>query len=282
MGFLAANKIGPMKTDMDVDVTFEGDNTVMMQQVRTGGAHTAYKGCSCGTSTRLPCARVRAACSDLRTALNHVSANVCLPCRLLLQVTRALLDDKSVAAAAPGPQQRVALAGSKSISPQQLLTLLGLHEAALLSKIRGAMSAAAAGAAGGGPRGVAAAAAAAFEDNLDLVVQLGWAHTEKWCMGVLLQEAAAAPAGAKPGLAAMAQLFGATRVERNLASYLAAGVLNGADAAALRAAVNRACRQLGGNGAKPALVLCKGFGVPDHLLAAPIAFNWRTMGMDDA
>lgn len=33
MGFLAANKIGPMKTDMDVDVTFEGDNTVMMQQV---------------------------------------------------------------------------------------------------------------------------------------------------------------------------------------------------------------------------------------------------------
>ena len=31
-GFLAANKIGPMKNDMDVDVTFEGDNTVMMQQ----------------------------------------------------------------------------------------------------------------------------------------------------------------------------------------------------------------------------------------------------------
>jgi len=39
MGFLAANKIGPMKTDMDVDVTFEGDNTVMMQQVRS--RHTA-------------------------------------------------------------------------------------------------------------------------------------------------------------------------------------------------------------------------------------------------
>lgn len=219
-----------------------------------------------------------------KPALNHVAATVCLfclPCRLLLQVARALLDDKSISAAAPGPQQRVALAGSKSISPQQLLTLLALHEVALLSKIRSAMSAAAAGAAGG-PRGAAAAAAAAFEDNLDLVVQLGWAHTEKWCMGVLLQEAAAAPAGARPGLAAMAQLFGATRVERNLASYLAAGVLNGADAAALRAAVNRALRLLGANGAKPALVLCEGFGIPDHLLAAPIAFNWRTMGMDDA
>ncbi len=38
MGFLAANKIGPMKTDMDVDVTFEGDNTVLMQQVGEGRA----------------------------------------------------------------------------------------------------------------------------------------------------------------------------------------------------------------------------------------------------
>jgi hypothetical protein len=34
MGVLAANKIGPMQNDMNVDVTFEGDNTVMMQQVR--------------------------------------------------------------------------------------------------------------------------------------------------------------------------------------------------------------------------------------------------------
>lgn len=33
MGFLSINKIGPMSNDMNVDVTFEGDNTVMMQQV---------------------------------------------------------------------------------------------------------------------------------------------------------------------------------------------------------------------------------------------------------
>jgi acyl-CoA oxidase len=42
MGFLAANKIGPMKTDMDVDVTFEGDNTVMMQQVRLLGLLSSF------------------------------------------------------------------------------------------------------------------------------------------------------------------------------------------------------------------------------------------------
>lgn len=33
MGFMASNRIGPMLNDMNVDVTFEGDNTVMMQQV---------------------------------------------------------------------------------------------------------------------------------------------------------------------------------------------------------------------------------------------------------
>jgi len=33
MGFLSANQIGPIMTDMNVDTTFEGDNTVLMQQV---------------------------------------------------------------------------------------------------------------------------------------------------------------------------------------------------------------------------------------------------------
>ncbi len=33
MGFLSINKIGQLCNDMNVDVTFEGDNTVMMQQV---------------------------------------------------------------------------------------------------------------------------------------------------------------------------------------------------------------------------------------------------------
>lgn len=45
-GFLAANKIGPMKTDMDVDVTFEGDNTVMMQQVSSPVSQAAAA-CAC-------------------------------------------------------------------------------------------------------------------------------------------------------------------------------------------------------------------------------------------
>lgn len=33
MGFHAANRIGPLKNDSDIDVTWEGDNTVLLQQV---------------------------------------------------------------------------------------------------------------------------------------------------------------------------------------------------------------------------------------------------------
>ncbi|WIA40748.1 hypothetical protein OEZ86_004431 [Tetradesmus obliquus] len=224
MGFLAANKIGPMKTDMDVDVTFEGDNTVMMQQV-----------------------------------------------------ARALLDDPATARLnAPGSWDRVALAGTPHVSAGQLHSLLQAHERSLLCQLRDAMASASSGKGG---KGAAAAAAAAFEENLDLVVQLGWAHVEARCMGYMLDEARAAPGGAAAGVSVLAQLYGATRIEARLARYLQVGLLNGADAAALRLAVNKACRQLGSGGpAAPALKLCDAFGIPEHLLAAPIAKNWREMG----
>ncbi|KAF6252133.1 acyl-CoA dehydrogenase/oxidase [Scenedesmus sp. NREL 46B-D3] len=232
MGFLAANKIGPMKTDMDVDVTFEGDNTVMMQQV-----------------------------------------------------ARALLDDPAAACSNQhGSRVRTPLAGTPRASAGQLHGLLQAHERALLCELREAMAAAGAAAAAaasgsGGKGAAAAAAAAAFDDNLDLVVQLGWAHIEARCMGYMLDEASSAPAGAAAGVRVLAQLYGATRVEARLARYLQVGLLNGADAAALRLAVNAACRQLGGGGpAAPALKLCEAFGIPEHLLAAPIAKNWREIG----
>eukprot|EP00878_Enallax_costatus_P012127 GHUV01012661.1.p1 GENE.GHUV01012661.1~~GHUV01012661.1.p1 ORF type:complete len:588 (+),score=146.06 GHUV01012661.1:142-1905(+) len=162
MGFLAANKIGPMKTDMDVDVTFEGDNTVMMQQV-----------------------------------------------------ARALLDDRATSRLnSVGPFDRVALAASSFITNQQLHKLLALHEQHLVVTIRDAMQSAASGASG---RNAAAAAQAAFDDNLDLVVELGWAHVEKLCMGYMIDEARAAPAGAGAGIGALAQLFAATRIEKRAA-----------------------------------------------------------------
>lgn len=44
----------------------------------------------------------------------------------------------------------------------------------------------------------------------------------------------------------------------------------------VRARVNALCRELGADNGRLALALCDGFGIPDHLLQAPIAIgNWR-------
>lgn len=64
-------------------------------------------------------------------------------------------------------------------------------------------------------------------------------------------------------------------MERDLATFLAAGVLTREDSQALRAAVNQMCGELAANKAALATKLCDGFGIPDHLLAAPIAFDWQ-------
>jgi acyl-CoA oxidase len=109
------------------------------------------------------------------------------------------------------------------------------------------------------------------------VVELGWAHIERLSLQIFQTEVARAPSALQPSLAALCWLYGATRLERSLTRLLGAGVLAGSDVAALRAAVNEACHVLGGAGAGPALKLCEGFGIPDHLLQAPIAFNWRDM-----
>jgi acyl-CoA oxidase len=76
----------------------------------------------------------------------------------------------------------------------------------------------------------------------------------------------------------LATLYGLTRVERGLASHLASGALTGGHAAAIRTAVNVACATLSADGSRAALRLAEGFGVPDHCLEAPIAFDWRQIG----
>ncbi|KAK9816668.1 hypothetical protein WJX72_003499 [[Myrmecia] bisecta] len=223
-GFLAANKIGAMKTDMDVDVTFEGDNTVLMQQV-----------------------------------------------------AKALLD---AAVRSPSAPSAPSVSVPALTSLARIQELLAYREESLTAELAIAMARAMKAASSQGKQAAAAAANAAFEDNLDTVVALGWANVDRTAFQIFTEEVAAAPSATRPTLGALALLYGLTRIERNLAFYLAAGVLNGQHAAALRLRVNEVCRQLVSDGGKPALRLCAGFGIPDHLLQAPIAFDWTQIGSD--
>lgn len=87
-----------------------------------------------------------------------------------------------------------------------------------------------------------------------------------------------APEASRPALMLLATLYGLTRVERGMAFYLASGAATGAHAEGVRAAVNTACAALSADGGWAALRLAEGFGIPDHCLQAPIAFDWRQIG----
>ncbi|GIL55049.1 hypothetical protein Vafri_10685 [Volvox africanus] len=222
MGFLSSNKIGPLMTDMNVDVTFEGDNTVMMQQV-----------------------------------------------------ARSLLEDKAALARGPPATPAAgALATGGASCAKTVQSLLAFRESALVAQVAGEMAAAATRA--DGPAAKAAASAAAFDRLLDVVVSIGWASMERFCHANFLQELDRAPESLRPALELLAQLYGLSRIQRSLDFYLAVGALNRADVVALRNATAELYSTLTAGGPRCAAVtLCDSFGIPDHLLQAPIAFDWR-------
>ncbi|KAI7838260.1 hypothetical protein COHA_007949 [Chlorella ohadii] len=214
MGFLAINRIGPMLNDMNVDTTFEGDNTVLMAQVAKPLLDAAVK----AGMTSAPPPKV-------------MEMDLCKTC-----VGR----------------------------------LLAWREQMLTAGLAADMAAAAAK---GGPN----AGMAAFDDNLDRVTQLGWAWTDRHTFAAFQAEAAAAPAALQPALNLLALLYGLTRIEAGVECYLSTGALSGDAIKALHAKANALCRELGAGNGRLALALCDGFGIPDHLLQAPIAVgNWRT------
>lgn len=90
------------------------------------------------------------------------------------QVAKALLDSAPRGAAPQPPRPH-----ADAWAPEPVLALLRFREDALTAEVAAAIGAAVKAAA---PRGKAAAAAAgtdAFEDNLDRVLALGWAHVDR-------------------------------------------------------------------------------------------------------
>ena len=63
---------------------------------------------------------------------------------------------------------------------------------------------------------------------------------------------------------------------------LCAGALQADQAAAVRRAVNQLCQELTTDGGKAIWALCDGFGIPDELLFAPIAFDWKLIGTEQS
>lgn len=94
------------------------------------------------------------------------------------QVAKTLLD---VAAKRPPQPSAPAMGGSAaSVSDLALLAaLLRFREDSLTAEVAVAIARAAKAAAPQGKKAAAAAAANAYDDNLDTVLQLGWAHVDR-------------------------------------------------------------------------------------------------------
>ncbi|KAK9862396.1 hypothetical protein WJX84_001822 [Apatococcus fuscideae] len=212
------------RTDFDVDTTFEGDNTVLMQQV-----------------------------------------------------AKALLESAAKSKSKP---QQPALGPGQALTPASIQQLLQFRQDALVAQIGGEMQQASQAAASTGGKAAAAAANSAFDANLDLVVALGWAHMEARSHQIFQDEVAQAPQQLQAPLRSLALLFGLSRVERNAAFYLSQNALSRPHFQAVRLFVNETLSRLSSNGGETLLRLCAGFGIPDHLIQAPIAFDWRCIGRD--
>lgn len=92
-----------------------------------------------------------------------------------------------------------------------------------------------------------------------------------------MQAIGSAPQEHQPALRALCQLHGLSAIDRSAAFYLASSALPPQAVQQLRAAMLALCKALVADGGRPVLALCDAFGIPDHCLQAPIAFDWRAI-----
>ena len=102
----------------------------------------------------------------------------------------------------------------------------------------------------------------AFTECQDHLIATAKAHVER----IMLEQFIAA---APPQLSALRSLYALSRLEADRAWFLEAGELTASKSRAIRSEVNALCAEL-----RPqCTALVEGFNIPDHLLAAPIAFD---------
>jgi acyl-CoA oxidase len=235
-GYLSENRLADLRADSDVFTTFEGDNTVLLQLVARG-LLTDYRD-EFGSLDTFGTVRFLAD-QVVEAVAERISA------RPIAQ---------RVAAAVPGREDQATL-----LDRGYQLHLFAWREkhvvAGLARRLRAGIES------GADPFEV-------FNDAQDHVLLGARAHVER----IVLDEFAAAAAGcADPGSAALlnrlCDLHALSSIEQDRAWYLEHGQLSPTRAKDVITAVNTLCRELRAD----AGALVEGFGIPEELVAAPIA-----------
>ena len=226
-GYLTVNRLAPLKSDLDVFTTFEGDNTVLMSLVAKGlltDYRQQFGELRFGSMLRFLGRRAGAALQQLNPVVTRTTDEGHLRSGDFQLGVLRYREDRLLASAARRLKQRID-DGQDSFD--------------------------------------------AFNDCQDHLMALAHAHVERTVYERFNEVIAAADAGPSAALVPLRDLFALSAIERDAGWFLAANVLEGKKAEAVRALVNRLVREV--RGMAPSLV--EAFGIPDQLLAAPIAFT---------
>jgi len=226
-GYLPINRIAQMRVDCDIDVTFEGDNTVLMQLVARA-LLTDY--------------RAQFGADRLGAAVKYVS-----------QRAAQVMSGFNPIAARHTDVEHLRDAD------WQLTTLRYREDRLVASAARRIKHRIDEGMESG----------AAFVDIQDHLMLCASAHMERVLLEGMRAQMAAMPADTAAMLEPLAQLFALSRLERHEGWFLEKGVFEGTKSRAVREQVNALCREI-----RPSAVAYgNGFGIPDAVLGAPIAFS---------
>ncbi|MCA9768880.1 MAG: acyl-CoA oxidase, partial [Gemmatimonadetes bacterium] len=109
----------------------------------------------------------------------------------------------------------------------------------------------------------------AMSEVQDHLMHLATAHVERVAFEAVQREIERAGPSLAPLLALLRDTFWASRVDADIGWFLMTGVVETPKAKAIRYLANKCCQEL-----RPiAETVTEGFGIPDAVLAAPIAFD---------
>jgi len=226
----------------------------------------------CGGQGYLSCNRLGAVIGFAHAAMTAEGDN-----RVLMQKVAKELLDRLAAGKLPGIRATAALpaalpAEASLAQAATLRALLAVREARCLAALAAAMAAKT------GPGG---ANESVFEvwmhQESDSVQAAALAYGERVVFDAFAAAVAAAPPRAAATLAPLLALYGTHCCERDAAWFLAEGVLSPAQARALLAASRALCGTVGGVMGP----LVEAFGIPEHLVQAPIAGDWERYNEGD-
>lgn len=234
-GFAAENRIGVFKSDAEIDLTYEGDNTILMQAVAKALLQEFYSSLTGKQRLTNMLGYLKGQLGILVRSKNPMMRRYAAEAHLL---HFDFYNDAFV---------------------WREFKILRTVVLTLRSKVQGQ---------GMNPFD-------AWNSILDMILALGKAYVDRiTCEKFVETIRACKEPGTKAVLKQLCRLWALSAIEKNMGWYVANSYFAPIKARAMQAEINKLCSEL-----RPhALALVESFALPDHVVCAPIAFDWVEKG----